>query len=347
MSVSNARSKEITDFILQNLRAYPADIIKLTTAHFNLSRQAVFARLKVLEQKKIIVSTGHTRNHQYRFLPISSNYWPFLITDYPAEDKVWRQDISPHIKQFPQNIIDICEYGFTEMFNNAVEHSEGRNLLITLDIYPDMITIKITDDGVGIFNKIVRCLNLDDPLHALLELSKGKLTTDPEHHTGEGIFFTSRMFDEFSIKSGNLFFIHRNEPYDWMFESDQPPVPGTMIDMSIDLISSRTPLQTFNQFTSNGSFGFDKTILPVFLARYGNENLVSRSQARRLLARVDRFKIVVLDFTKIDYIGQAFADEIFRVFIKEHPQTQILFINASQNVNNMIQHAQSGQSPLL
>ena len=32
------------------------------------------------------------------------------------------------------------------------------------------------------------------------ELPKsGKLTTDPDNHTGEGIFFTSRVFDEFEI----------------------------------------------------------------------------------------------------------------------------------------------------
>ena len=33
----------------------------------------------------------------------------------------------------------------------------------------------------------------DDGLHVMvLELAKGKLTTDPASHTGEGIFFTSR-----------------------------------------------------------------------------------------------------------------------------------------------------------
>jgi len=36
-------------------------------------------------------------------------------------------------------------------------------------------------------------------------LAKGKLTTDPKRHSGEGIFFSSRMFDEFDILSGGVF----------------------------------------------------------------------------------------------------------------------------------------------
>ena len=57
---------------------------------------------------------------------------------------------------------------------------------------------------MGIFKKIQKALDLLDERHAILELAKGKLTTDPKHHTGEGIFFTSRMFDEFTILSGGV-----------------------------------------------------------------------------------------------------------------------------------------------
>jgi hypothetical protein len=52
----------------------------------------------------------------------------------------------------------------------------------------------------------------------------------------------------------------------------------------------------------------------VRLAKYGNDQLISRSQAKRLLARIELFKIVLFDFSGVETIGQAFADEIFRVF---------------------------------
>lgn len=46
--------------------------------------------------------------------------------------------------------------------------------------------------------------------------------------------------------------------------------------------------------------------------------LDSRSQAKRLLARVDKFKKVIFDFDDVEPIGQAFADEVFCVFAKQH-----------------------------
>ena len=53
-------------------------------------------------------------------------------------------------------------------------------------------------------------------------------------------------------------------------------------------------------------YSFAKTVVPVRLAKIGDENLVSRSQAKRLLQRVDRFRCVVLDFDQVGSIGQAF-----------------------------------------
>jgi hypothetical protein len=57
----------------------------------------------------------------------------------------------------------------------------------------------VRNDGICIFNKTAEDFNLDDERHAILELSKGKLTSDPSRHNGEGIFFTSRMFDDFAF----------------------------------------------------------------------------------------------------------------------------------------------------
>jgi len=79
-----------------------------------------------------------------------------------------------------------------------------------------------------------------------------------------------------------------------------------------------------------------KQLSQFLLAGYGNESLVSRSQAKRLLARIDRFKIVIFDFENVDQIGQAFADEVFRVFKNQHPDIQIYFVKASRSVEDMI-----------
>ena len=82
---------------------------------------------------------------------------------------------------------------------------------------------------------------------------------------------------------------------------------------------------------------FDKTIVPVRLAN--STDLVSRSQARRILSGLELFKEVILDFGDIEYIGQAFADEIFRVFVNMNPNTAIKTQNINTEVQNMINRA--------
>ena len=69
--------------------------------------------------------------------------------------------------------------------------------------------------------------------------------------------------------------------------------------------------------------------------------LVSRSQAKRLLNRFERFKVVVLDFEGVQEVGQAFADEIFRVFSNFHPATEIRALNANEQVQKMIARAKN------
>ncbi|MGB8982491.1 MAG: DUF4325 domain-containing protein, partial [Anaerolineales bacterium] len=257
------------------------------------------------------------------------------------EDKIWREHIRPHLENVPMNVLQICQYGFTEIVNNAIDHSEGTELVVLLKRTYKNIEMNLLDNGIGIFNKIQKELHLDDQLHAILELSKGKLTTDPAHHTGEGIFFTSRMFDEFVILSGKLYFKHFEPDNDWLLENTAEVQKGTRVQMIISSKSNRTTKQVFDRFTVEGDYGFSKTHVPVFLARYGHENLISRSQAKRLLARFERFKEIVLNFDNVDSIGQAFADEIFRVFTSQHPTIHLSYVNANKQVKGMIVRALS------
>jgi hypothetical protein len=81
-------------------------------------------------------------------------------------------------------------------------------------------------------------------------------------------------------------------------------------------------------------------VIPVRLAQYGNDKLMSRSQAKRLLDRVDRFKTVLFDFSEVDTIGQAFADEIFRVFRNSHPTMKLHAIHANAEIKALVTRAQ-------
>ena len=343
MSRVRERSELIRQFILIQVRKHPRDVVSLASQEFGISRQAINKHIQYLVEQKAIVVEGSTKNRSYHLHLLVDWTQAYSLTDKLQEDVVWDVDIEPLVADLPKNIKGIWLYGFSEMLNNAIDHSSGRKVVVHVRKTAIDTKIRILDDGEGIFKKIQRELQLNDEHHALLELAKGKLTTAPDRHSGEGIFFTSRMFDQFGILSGSVTFYHAsNHPEDFIFQGSKSP-SGTLVSMKLNHNTSRTAKQIFDEFSSvdGDSYDFIKTVVPVHLAQYGDESLVSRSQAKRLLSGVDKFKVVVFDFSGVEAIGQAFADEIFRVFKKQHPEMEIMSLNASKEVAQMISRAEN------
>jgi len=339
-----ARGEDIRGYILEHVENHPSDVSKMTAEHFKITRQAVNKHLQRLVKEKSLAESGETRNRTYKLAPILEWKCVYQITPGLEEYVVWEKDISPVLGSHPENIIDIWHYGFTEIFNNAKDHSGGTEIAVKIAKTAINTEMYITDNGVGIFKKIQQALNLPDERYAILELSKGKLTTDPAHHTGEGIFFASRMFDTFGIGSGQVYFGHafgRDE--DWILDATFES--GTTVLMRVSNHTARTTKKIFDQYTSDDDYGFNKTVVPIVLAQYGNDKLISRSQAKRVVARVELFKIVMLDFTGVPTIGQAFADEIFRVFANAHPNLELIPVHANSEVKRMIGRAKNNEIP--
>ena len=306
-----------------------------------ITRQAANKHLQKLTSEKALAESGKTRGKSYRICPISEWENTYETTDRLAEDVVWRTDVTPVLGQLPENVLNIWHYGFTEMLNNAIDHSGGSQITVRIKKTAVTTEIRISDNGVGIFRKIQSALGLLDPRHAILELAKGKLTTDPARHTGEGIFFSSRMFDSFDIISEGAYFSHEfGDKEDWIVEVGH--LNGTHVFMKLNNHTARTTRKIFDQYSSGDNYGFNKTVVPVKLAQYGNDQLISRSQAKRVVARVELFKVVVFDFAGVATIGQAFADEIFRVFARQHSEIELHAIKANSAVKRMIERAKSG-----
>ena len=345
------RSPEIDAALLRAVGEHPHDLVAMVAGQLGLSRQRIGMRVRDLVAGGYLVKQGTTRptyalGPNRRFL----RAWP---REGLAEDRVWFDELLPLLRHLPRNVLDIAQHGVTEMVNNAIDHAEASRVLVSMDCDQECLSLVVDDDGVGIFRKITRALELPDERLALLELSKGKLTTDPQRHSGEGVFFTSRMFDAYRIESGGLLFDH-DAAYDEDLLADGDEVPGTRVFMRIATDSQRTARSVIDEYSSGpDDYAFARTVVPVRLARIGDENLVSRSQARRVMQRVDRFRCVVLDFEEVTSVGQAFADEIFRVFANAHPEVELHAIHAVPEVQQMIRRAevlrdeQGGQLPLL
>lgn len=298
-----------------------------------VTRQSASAWLTKLKREGVLTASGAGRGICYQLVPLAH-----LRRIYPRaglqEDRVWREAIAPSLQDLPANVRDIWHYAVTEMVNNAIDHSDSRQVIVVLLRDALNTMVYIVDDGEGIFFKIQRALNLYDPRDAIMELVKGKLTTDPVSHTGEGIFFSSKVLDNFNIHSGNLNFIPSNLDMDMLLERIADG-SGTQVLMRLANNSKRTLQAVFDQFAVPGEFTFAKTIVPVRLAQYEGEKLISRSQGKRLTLRFEQFRIVMLDFDGVEEIGQAFADEVFRVFQQAHPTTALVPIHMTQAVENM------------
>ena len=339
------RGEKIRQFILENIEKHPKDIVRLASKKFDISRQAINKHIQLLIKQQAVAISGTTKSRRYFLCPIKQLEKIYSLDGKIQEDVIWRNDVSSLLSEFPDNVVDIWSYCFTEIFNNAIDHSAGKTILVQTIKTAVSTEISIYDDGEGIFKKIQRELGLLDESHAVLELSKGKLTTDPTRHTGEGIFFSSRMVDDFTILSGKTFFTHHHtDDLDWILDR-QKFQTGTSVFMKMKNNTSRTIKKIFDKFTSEDNYGFNKTIVPVRLVQYGDELLVSRSQAKRLLSRINKFKTVILDFDGVEAIGQAFGDEIFRVFALNNKDIQLLHINASKDVEHMIVHALLNKRP--
>ena len=230
-------------------------------------------------------------------------------------------------------------HAFLEMLNNAIEHSGSEKIKIAMRILPGakIISFSIIDSGVGIFNNIKKKFNLPDDLSAIRHLLKGKQTTAPWAHSGQGIFFTSKIADAFSIESNRKQVRFLNLIGETFIE-DSGETIGTEINFVLSLESTKTLEKIFADYTNSETFEFSKTKISVKLYKIGTE-LLSRSEARRLVVGLNEFEKIILDFKDVTTVGQGFADEIFRVWQNQYPDKKIEYINANENVEAMIKMA--------
>lgn len=243
--------------------------------------------------------------------------------------------------KIPENITNILNYAFNEMLNNAIEHSESHFIEITMKKEDEGICFEVKDKGIGILNSIMRKKKLNNEMEAIQDLLKGKLTTAPEAHSGEGIFFTSKTADTFIIRGSKkeIFF---NNIIDEVFIRDLKDVKGTKVKFYIKINSKKELNSVFREY-SDDSFEFSKTKVKVKLYKMNSE-YISRSQARRVLSGLDKFKTIFLDFKGVKIIGQGFADEVFRVWKLRYPEINIIPQNTDENVEFMIDRAQTKRS---
>jgi anti-sigma regulatory factor (Ser/Thr protein kinase) len=332
---------QVTTWITRQVEDHPADLPKALAERAGCGIGKARALVKQLASLGWIQGQGVGRRARY-----SPGKLRQIVQRYPLaglnEDLPWSRDFAPHF-EMPKNVRQMMQHAFTELLNNAIDHSEGQFVTISMRQTPAHLQLLISDDGRGLFDKIREGFEIEDPAMAMLELSKGKLTSAPDRHTGRGLYFTSRLADIFDLHANAVAFQHREwDPRSWKQARAVKQQQGSAIYLAIALDTTRTLDEVMRSASIDAQgYSIERTTLPLRLIVNEDTGLESRAQARRVAARLTEFKQAELDFTGIEHIGQGFADELFRVFGRNQTAVQLVIKNAGPRVNAMIELAQA------
>lgn len=336
MRFDQSKKQAIRHYILEKIEQRDPSLSKTVCETFGINQTTVHGYIKDLIDDGIIqrVKRGQyelaTKVFTYKLRRSEGH----LDSDTYAYEAHFKQ----HIADFAPNVREIWAYAFSEMTNNVMDHSQAENLHLL--IMQDYLTTKvfITDDGVGIFKKIKGYFGFDTLEDAIGELFKGKLTTDATRHSGEGIFFSSRLMDCFIILSDQRIFTHNKFEESAIKNIPGYELPGTCVMMELSNFTQKRAADVFNLYADVDG-GFTKTRIP--LKNMFGTSPVSRSQAKRVCHRLECFEEVILDFEGLEWMGQGFAHQIFVVFQNAHPDILLTPVNMNEAVTKMYQHVKS------
>lgn len=324
-----ALNPQITRFILANVGARPDDIGPLTAKRFAVTRATASNYLRRLTEEGLLAARGATRARSYSLKHVVHLRGMARIETGAEDDAIWRRDIRPRLEGLPPAVVQVCQYGFTAAVSNALDHSRGSSFTWWMRQDAASVELGVTDDGTGVFETLRRGFGLEDDRRAILELAKGGLSTDPDRHAGRGLYLAARMFDRLTVASGRLAYVC-GEPGGAAVRTLSVPIGGASVSLRAEIATPRTLSDVM------GRYGAGVAEVPVSLAGVDGEPLVSRSQARRLMARLETATRVALDFEGVEMIGHDFAHEIFSVFRRERPGIEIGAVNASRAIRAII-----------
>lgn len=257
------------------------------------------------------------------------------------EDEIWTKlrKTTNFLNDLSEQAENILYFAFTEMLNNAIDHSRSGVGYVKIWLEGDKLKFIVKDNGIGVFKNVMAKKHFSSEIEAIQEIVKGKLTTAARRHSGEGIFWTSKIADKFVLTSYKYELVVDNNIDDYTIKKLQKNLVGTEVYFEVEKGTKKSIRQLFRDYTFDQEhLTLDTTVIPINLYQEG-DIWISRSQAKKVLAGLERYKKIIFNFAGVEVIGQAFADEIFRVFNIEHPEIILEPINMTDSVNLMVSRA--------
>jgi anti-sigma regulatory factor (Ser/Thr protein kinase) len=335
--MSRVDLQSLTTWITAAAMNHPQDLPFVVEQKLGVKRPTALKALKKLAEASWLVRDVQPGR--------ATRYKPGLLRqvvqtynlDGLSEDLPWARDFAPYFN-LPANVNRMTQHIFTELLNNAIDHSEGTRATVSLRQTPSHVQLLISDDGRGVFDKLHEAFDLPDPHVAMLELSKGKLTSQPNAHTGRGLFFSSRLADIFDLHANDTAFQRRAWDMGGWQEGRSIKHKGTSVYAAIALDTTRTLESVLHDYSLSGKgYGFERTVVSMRMLASSVAGLESRAQARRVGSRLQQFRRAEMDFQGVKYVGHGFADELFRVVASQQPDLDLVPINMSADVRAMVE----------
>ncbi len=333
MKFNEEKKRRIIMYLLEKIDQKVENPSQIVAETFLVNRNTVHTYINELVENNVI---KRVKRGIYELSDTSFEYcFQKEAQEINSETEIYNETLKKHIEDLPSNVKEIWEYSFSEMVNNVIDHSGAERLFVIIRKNYLKTEVIISDNGVGIFEKIKNHFELPSLDDAICELFKGKLTTDKKNHSGEGIFFSSKLMDYFLIVSSDKIFAADKFDRSNVVNFPENHQNGTMVIMSLSNYSHKKSKEVFDMYSDDdGSFA--KTKVP--LKNIFDASPVSRSQAKRVLMRLEKFQEVILDFYGIEWMGQGFAHQIFVLYKNQHPEIRLIPVNMNEDVTKMYNH---------
>ena len=333
MRFDKDKKRRIILYLLEKIAQGTENPSQIVAETFEINRNTVHTYINELVDQNVI---KRSKRGMYELI---ENTFHYTFTKEKNEIKnetlIYNRTLKKHIEDLPSNVQEIWEYSFSEMVNNVIDHSGTETLFISIVRDYLKTSVLISDNGIGIFKKIKDYFNLSSLDEAICELFKGKLTTDKENHSGEGIFFSSKLMDDSAIISSDKIFTADKFDSSNILSIPEMYDKGTVVIMELSNYTHKRSKEVFDKY-SDIDGGFTKTKIP--LKNIFDGSPVSRSQAKRVLNSLEKFEEIILDFDGIEWMGQGFAHQIFVVFKNKQPDINIIPVNMNEDVTKMYNH---------
>jgi anti-sigma regulatory factor (Ser/Thr protein kinase) len=297
--------------------------------------------LQALVLGGVLERHGKGRAANYRLRMVRRRFALKGLDEHRAWDVV-AADVA-RIRPLPTAAGRSLAYAASEILNNAVEHSRGRAVVVHVAFEKGGTTVTtVRDDGIGVFRRVCEDFGYATPHDAIIDLEKGKLTSDPARHSGEGLFFSSKAVTRFRLESQRTAWIVDNQIGDSAIAASSV-TRGTHV--RLEIVAGHTPRleDVFGAYTDAETLRFTRTRATIKLAAFGSV-LISRSEAKRLVARLTAFRHATLDFSGVEVVGQGFCDEVFRVFARTHPEVTLEPVGMNDTVAFMVGRARAAEA---